>query len=57
MSQALLPMMLTVAAAIGVYYLCSEVINLPDSISMTIGVLAAILCAVVFAGLKGKKES
>lgn len=57
MSQALLPMMLTVAAAIGVFYLCSEVINLPDSISMTLGVLAAILCAVVLAGLKRKKES
>lgn len=57
MSQALIPMMLTVAAAIGVFYLCSEVINLPDSISMTAGVLTAILCTVVLAKLKKKKES
>lgn len=57
MSPALMPMMFTVAAAIGVFYLCSDILNLPDVISMIAGLLTAIISSALLAGWKRKKKS
>lgn len=47
MSGNLLPMAITVAVAVGVYYLLAEYTPLPEGFSMAGGVLAAIASSVL----------
>ncbi|MDK2888713.1 MAG: hypothetical protein PWP72_1591 [Thermoanaerobacter sp.] len=55
MSRSFLPMMLTVTAAVGVYYYWSVTLGLNDSAGMALGVGTAVLLSALFARFRPKK--
>jgi hypothetical protein len=56
MSRAFLPLMATVAGAIAVFYLVTEVLTISDGLGMVLGGLAALTLALGFARYKKKDE-
>jgi hypothetical protein len=56
MSKTFLPMMLTVFASVGTYYLLVTEAGLSDNLSMAGGVMAAILSAVITRRLFDRKK-
>ncbi|TYO94916.1 hypothetical protein [Desulfallas thermosapovorans] len=55
MSKTFFPMMLTVFAAVGTYYLLATETVLSESISMTAGVAVGVFCAVATRKIMHKK--
>lgn len=49
MSRSFFPMMITVAGAIGIYYLTTFKLGLADTPGMVAGVITAVLLSALFA--------
>lgn len=55
MNPGLMPMLLTIAASVGVYYLWSVELNKNDTVGTALGVITAVLVSAAFARLRKRK--
>jgi hypothetical protein len=55
-SRGFLPLMATCFSAVGVYYLLGVRLRLPDAVSMTSAIAAALVLSLLFARLRSRRD-